>query len=465
MNTIWKADEVDYILGSKSINQWVAKGIQLDSRKVTKGDLFLAMPGTKYDGHFFLSEAFSKGAVAAVVSKFHKDDKKLDNLLKVESVPKALQNLAKEARKRTSAKIIAVTGSVGKTGTKDMLQLALMSLGYSHASQKSFNNHVGVPLTLSNMSPLAKTAVIEMGMNQTGEISEHTLIVRPHIAIITAVEEAHIENLKTLEEVAKAKAEIFQGVSEEGAAIISRDASTYDILIRSAQSKGIKNIISFGEHEESDIRLLDYKEEINNSHIIAKFNNEIYNWDLKCLGKHWALNSLSVIGVAAALKTNVKKLLYKLKNFSTPLKRGVVMKIKLPLGLIIVIDDTYNANPASMRAAFANLNLRKTEGRKILILGDMAELGSKSSFLHSQLAKDLHKTKIDLVFTAGEQMIHLFDALDPKLRGIHAKESKSLSSKILRYLKPKDTLLVKGSRSSKMEVVIDELLSNKSNLL
>lgn len=456
MSVIWNSEEINKVISVKNTESLAIEGIEIDSRKVKKGDLFCAMPGSVKDGHNFISNAFDRGAVAALAMnrpllKYSKP------VLIVKSVPKALNDIAKAARLRSKADIIAVTGSVGKTGTKEMLKSALNIFGNIHASKDSLNNHVGVPLSLARMPASTQYSILELGMNNKGEIANLTKIARPHIAIITAVEKAHFKNFINTDEIAKAKAEIFLGLDSSGTAIINRDIKNFKILENIFFSLGLKNIITFGESKESNIRLLSFTQSENNSLVKAEIFGKLYSWSLPVLGKHWGINSLIIPAVAKVLELNFTQVLKGLRNFSLPVGRGAISKINFKNGQVQIIDDSYNANPASVNAAIIKLGSLKNTGRKILVLGDMLELGEDSSALHLELLEVIENTDISLVFTVGKYMKKLFSLLPLSSRGKCVLESKNFSKVIFSFLKPEDVILVKGSNGMNMSSIANEI--------
>jgi len=445
MSNLWTNNTATQATGGKVHGTWQASRVEIDSRRVQKGDLFVAIKGERMDGHLFVADALKQGAVAAVVSQPWEG-----NHLLVPDTLKALEDLGKYARKRSRAKVVGVTGSVGKTSAKEMLRLALSTHGSVFASSGNFNNHIGTPLNLANLPPDIPFAVFEMGMNHAGEIAHLTKMVEPHVAAITNVEAVHMEFFGSIEGIAKAKAEIFEGVAAGGAAVLNRDNAMYPILAEQAKAHGIANIITFGEHVKSHCRLLDYGAGAEGCIVSADVAGHELEYTMKAIGKHWAMTSLLVLATAQALELDVEKTAAALATFDEVEGRGRV----IPVGEFLLIDDSYNASPASMRAAFAKTTevwkALGGKGRKIAALGNMLELGADSAKLHASLAADLQQNGFDLVFTAGDFMKHLHDTLPKTMRSAHVAKAAELLPLLQSALKPDDVLLVKGSHGSKM---------------
>lgn len=371
------------------------------------------------------------------------------NLLLVQDVQKGLEALAAYSRKRTKAKIIGLTGSVGKTSTKEMLRLALAPHGKVFASHGNFNNHIGAPLNLANLPLDADFAVFEMGMNHAGEISALTQMVRPEVAIITNVEAVHLEFFESVEGIADAKAEIFEGLVKGGTAILNAENAHFARLKKSAPQK----MIACG----MDVKLLEYSSNACGSAVKASVFGKEFSYVLGAIGKHWATTSLFALATAHALGLDVKKSAEALAGFSEPEGRGRPIRIRVNGGEALLIDDSYNASPASMRAAFAKTveywNAAGKQGRKIAALGDMLELGAETETLHRSLANDLQE--FDAVFTAGKHMRALHEALPQPQRGGHVEKAQGLLPLLQKSLRANDVLLVKGSHGSKMYELIN----------
>jgi len=437
--------------------------ISIDTRSLEAGELFFAIKGDRTDGHDYVAAAFARGAAAAVVDEAHAEAlKSLGPLYVVHDVLKSMEGLARAARERTRATVVAVTGSVGKTSTKEALRCVLSASGKTHASEKSFNNHWGVPLTLSRLPQDADYAVFEIGMNHAGEIAALVDMVRPHVAIVTNVAPVHLEHFENVEAIARAKAEIFAGLVEGGVAIVNRDIDTFALLAEEAKKSGAGHVLSFGE-TESDAQLADYEPKAASATILARVLGEDILFTLGALGKHLALNSLAVLLAARSVGIDARKAAEALGHFAPPQGRGARETLRLdPLfegSDFLLIDESYNANPASMRAAIDLLGAAPVsgDGRRIAALGDMLELGPSGPALHTQLAEPLEKNRIDLVFAAGPLSRWLYDGLPRERRGGWAPEAMGLEPLLLRVLRPGDALMVKGSNGSKMHALVAAL--------
>ncbi|MEQ1789483.1 MAG: UDP-N-acetylmuramoyl-tripeptide--D-alanyl-D-alanine ligase [Rickettsiales bacterium] len=443
MSALWAVADAIKATGGTSENDWCAWRVEIDSRKVQAGDLFVAVKGDNFDGHDYVADAFAKGAIAAVVSR------KLEisgNQLLVADTFKALDDLGKYNRNRSNAKIIGITGSVGKTSTKEMMKLALAAHGKTYATTGNYNNHIGTPLNLANLPLDAEFAVFEMGMNHVGEIAHLTNMVRPHIALITGVAAVHLEFFPSVDEIANAKAEIFEGLESGGIAIINADQHYF------ADIKYSK--VTFGENEKADCRLLVYKPTISGCEVSAKIMGEGFNYTLAATGKHWAVISLSVLAVVHVLGLDVCKSAAALVGFAEVEGRGRVEKITVAGGQFLLIDDSYNASPASMVAAFVKTNevwqAQGKKGRKIALLGDMLELGESSPEIHAKLAENLLEQGFDKVYTIGNLMKYLHDAIPPDLRAEHASSAVALLHALDGVFVADDVVLIKGSHGSKI---------------
>jgi UDP-N-acetylmuramoyl-tripeptide--D-alanyl-D-alanine ligase len=377
-------------------------------------------------------------------------------LLLVDDVLEALRDLARAARARSHAKVIAVTGSVGKTGTKEALQLALSPDGETHASAASYNNHWGVPLSLARCPASAEYAVFEIGMNHAGEITPLTKMVRPYVAIITAIEPVHLEYFGSLEKIADAKAEIFAGVEPGGAAVLNRDNAQYARLAAAARAAGIKRIVPFGEHADAEARLVRYSLHPDRSAVEARIFGQDVTYKLGAPGRHLVLNSLGVLAAVALVGADLALAALALDKLKPAAGRGTRISLGLPGGRALLIDESYNANPASMAAAIALLGqspVGKT-GRRIAVLGDMLELGSEGAALHGALTKLIAAASVDLVFCCGPLMHALWEALPSGARGGYAETAAALEPLVLEAISDGDAVMVKGSLGSKMGPIV-----------
>ncbi len=434
-------------------------GLSIDTRTLQAGDAFFALTDAR-DGHDFVEAALQAGASLAVVAAGKRAMLPNDApLLVVPDVLEALRALGRAARARSSAKVIGVTGSVGKTGTKEALRLALSADGETHASAKSYNNHWGVPLSLA-LCPLgARYAVFEMGMNHAGEITPLTALVRPHVAIITTVEPVHLEYFGSVEKIADAKAEIFAGVEPGGAAILNRGNPQYARLRRAAEKAGIARIASFGEHAEADARLIRCALKPASSAVQARILGHEVTYKLGAPGRHLVLNSLAVLAATVIAGADLALAALALSHWRAAEGRGSRIDLQWPGGRALLIDESYNANPASMRAAIALLGQAEIgpRGRRIAVLGDMLELGPEAAALHRGLAEPLAANAVDLVFCAGSAMRSLWQALPSARQGGYAEDAGKLEPQVVEAIGDGDAVMVKGSLGSRMSPIVKAL--------
>jgi UDP-N-acetylmuramoyl-tripeptide--D-alanyl-D-alanine ligase len=374
-------------------------------------------------------------------------------------VLEGLRDLARAARARLDARIIGVTGSVGKTGTKEALTLALSRNGNTHASVASYNNHWGVPLSLARCPQKARFAVFEMGMNHAGEIEPLTRLVRPHVAIITAIAPVHLEFFTSVEAIADAKAEIFLGLEPGGTAVINRDSPHFDALRRRATEAGVVHIVTFGEHAEADARLTALSLHPDCSTAEAHIFGTSVAYKLGAPGRHLVLNSLAVLAAAVLVGVDLAVAALALAEFKPAVGRGSRVTLDLPGGTALLIDESYNANPVSMRAAIALLGQAPVgpRGRRIAVLGDMLELGPQAAELHRGLAEPILSNAVDLVFCAGGKMRALWEALPSERRGGYAEGSAALEPEVLSAIRAGDAVMVKGSLGSKTGLIVKAL--------
>lgn len=466
MKSLWSDASAAEATGGEVRGHFHASRVEIDSRKIQLGDLFVAIKGERVDGHLYVADALARGAVAAVVSSVPEGLPRGAALVIVPDTLEALVGLGKYARARSKAQIVGITGSVGKTSTKDMMKIALAAHGKTYATTGNYNNHIGTPLNLANLPEDAKFGVFEMGMNHAGEIAYLTKMVRPHVAVITTVDAVHLEFFASLEKIADAKAEIFEGLEENGAAVINEDNAFASYLKGKAKASAIAHCASFGESPKADARMISYKATTGAAQIEAVIAGEKHSYKLAATGKHLAVNSLAVLGACHALSLNVGKSAAALAAFGEGDGRGRITTLALAGGAAQLMDDSYNASPASMRAAFAKLNeyweLSGRKGRKIAALGDMLELGSDAPSMHAALSDALIAEGIHQIFTAGALMKHLQAALPKEIRATHVQEAKQLLPLIEKSLKPGDILLIKGSHGSKMYEVAAALSTSSS---
>ncbi len=429
-------------------------GISIDSRSIAPGDLFVALADRR-DGHDFVANAFAAGAAAALVRHDYARKPGDGPLIRVADTLAGLEAIGCAARNRLGgeARVIAVTGSVGKTTTKEMLRACLSRLGPTHAADKSFNNHLGVPLTLARMPSDSRFAVFEIGMNHAGEISPLTRMVRPHAAIITTVAGVHLENFASVDEIAAAKAEILEGLEPGGIAVLNRDNDYFGYLKDMAKEANAQ-ICDFGASPFARVSLQDLSEVPGGSHVVARLakSREDVAFDLAIAGRHNVTNALAVLGAMAALGIDYRSALPALSAMAAPKGRGERIALRLPDGgSALLIDESYNANPASMRAAIAVLasEPRDKHPRRIAIVGDMLELGSDAPRLHADLASVLSRAGVDRVYCAGGLSKALFDALEEPMRGGWAETPEELEAKIVSEIGPGDAITIKGSNGAR----------------
>ncbi|MFO1116301.1 MAG: UDP-N-acetylmuramoylalanyl-D-glutamyl-2,6-diaminopimelate--D-alanyl-D-alanine ligase [Beijerinckiaceae bacterium] len=425
-------------------------GISIDTRTLAQDDLFVAIKGDNSDGHDHVRSAFEKGAAAAVIDEGHaRALAGTGPLYVVKDTLKALESLGRASRKRSKARIVAVTGSVGKTTTKEMLRVALGAAGETHASVASYNNHWGVPLTLARMPRSTKYGVFEIGMNHAGEITPLVGMVRPHVSIITRIAAVHLEHFDSIDGIADAKAEIFTGLMKGGVAILNRDDAQFARLETSARASKAGFVLTFGEDGQADATLTSCNVFGDTTRVQATVLGRKVSYTIGAPGKHVALNSLAVLLAAQAVGVNVDAAAAALEAFSSPDGRGRRERVAVAGGDIRLIDESYNANPASMRAALDLLGAAEGK-RKVAILGDMLELGGQARALHAAVASDIERNEIDTVYAAGPLMQALYEAIPAARRGAHAPDAATLQPIVLEALRPGDVVMIKGSNGSRM---------------
>lgn len=440
-------------------------GISIDSRTVGDGEAFFAITGDTHDGHDFVAAALRGGASVAAVAADRRDCAPADApLLVVDDVLAALGAVARAARLRSPGRVVAVTGSVGKTSTKEALALALGACGETHASSASFNNHWGVPLSLARMAATAHYGVFEIGMNHAGEITPLVHMVRPHVAIITTVEPVHLQHFSSVEAIADAKAEIFCGLDAGGAAVIWRDNPHYDRLTRRAREAGVDNVVAFGEHPDAATRLVNCVLHPDCSTVEALILGEAVTYKVGTPGRHHVINSLAVLTAVRLLGADLARAAVALARQAPAAGRGTRIALEFATGRALLIDESYNANPTSMRAALTVLGQAPLGpgGRRIAVLGDMLELGPGAEDLHRDLADAVRQHGIDLVFCAGPLMAALWEALPPARRGGYAATAADLEPKVAEAIRPGDAVMVKASNGSRMGPLVKALVKRHS---
>ncbi|WP_247892100.1 UDP-N-acetylmuramoylalanyl-D-glutamyl-2,6-diaminopimelate--D-alanyl-D-alanine ligase [Azospirillum sp. Sh1] len=459
---LWTAEDAAAATGGRLAgpSAWTATGVTIDSRKVAPGDLFVAIRGPNFDGHAFVGAALAAGAAAALVDHLP-DGLPADAPLLIVPVDtlEAMAALGKVARARCGARFVGVTGSVGKTGTKETLRHVLSAQGSTYATEGSLNNHWGVPLSLARLPADCAYGVFELGMNHAGELGPLSRQVKPHVAIITTVEAAHLEFFSGVEAIADAKAEIFEGLDADGVAVLNRDNGQYARLAAAARRHGLTDIWSFGAHEEADARLVDCSLHATCSAVTAVIRGERLQYCLSLPGKHWVMNSLAVLLAVKALGADVAAAARSLSSLQPVKGRGTRKRIQLPQGAFTLIDESYNASPAAMTATLEVLGKIDpgAGGRRIAVLGDMRELGDRADALHIALAEPLRAAQVDAVYACGPHMKALFDRLPATMRGAWTETSVELAPIVTGTVKGGDVIMVKGSLGSRTGLIVDAL--------
>jgi UDP-N-acetylmuramoyl-tripeptide--D-alanyl-D-alanine ligase len=454
---LWTAAELRAATGGTLAREAAAGGVSIDSRSVAPGDLFVALRDAR-DGHDFVAEALARGAAAAMVDRDPPGVAPDAPLLRVAETLAGLAALGTAGRARTAARVVGVTGSVGKTGTKDMLRLALGAHGPAHAAVASYNNHWGVPLTLARMPREAAFAVIEIGMNNPGEIAPLARMARPHAVCITAIGEAHIGHMGSLAAIAEEKGSIAAGLEPAGVAVLNRDTPFFPRLAGIARAHGAARILGFGKDAAAEVRLLEATTGPEGTRARIALPDGVAEVALPdAIGLHHAQNACAALAVVAALGLDVAGAAAALADYAPGAGRGAARPVALPGGgTALLVDESYNAAVPAMRAALATLALRPATGRRIAVLGDMRELGAFSADLHEGLAPDA-AAAADLVFTCGPEMARLHARLPAARRGAHAPDSAALAPLVRAALRDGDVVLVKGALGSRMKIIIEAL--------
>jgi UDP-N-acetylmuramoyl-tripeptide--D-alanyl-D-alanine ligase len=433
-------------------------GFSIDSRSLAPGEVFIALKNVR-DGHAFVPAALAAGAAAAVVGNDYGAAGSAGALIRVEDTLRALEDIARAARRRSGATIVAVTGSVGKTGTKEMLRLCLEGLGPTHASEKSFNNQWGVPLTLARMPPDSRHAVFEIGMNHPWEIAPLSRMVNPHVAVITAVEPVHLAHFADVADIARAKAEIFAGLAPGGTAVLPHDSAHYQVLRACAANSGAR-IVSFGCRPGADFRAADVAAGEGGSTVVAAHGARRLAYRLGAPGEHYVSNSLAVLAALDALGVDVIGCLPSLTQARAPVGRGARTLLAAAGGQMLLIDESYNANPASVRAALAAMATtpRAAFPRRVAVLGDMLELGQAAAELHGGLKPALDAAAVDLVLACGPMMRRPYQALAAAQQGGWAPSADELRPALIASLRAGDVVMVKGSLGMRMASLVEAML-------
>jgi UDP-N-acetylmuramoyl-tripeptide--D-alanyl-D-alanine ligase len=468
--TIWTKSELitalsDQLLQHNLGSDLVIDAVVIDSRKTPKSGLFIALKGENNDGHNFLKQAFANGCRVALIDDLKAIDESTKEFILVKNTFVALYKLAEFSRQRSKAKIIAITGSVGKTSVKEILKLTFSTQGKTFATQGNLNNHIGLPLSLCNFSADCEYGIFEMGMNHLNEIEPLSKLTKPHLAIITNVGPVHIENFKNEEEIALAKSEIFCGLTEDGIALINSDNHHFSFLKKRAESFKIKpeDIISFAQKNSADYQILQFAvKDAQTSEVKAKLkNNQEISYQIASSNLITIFNSIIAIAAIDLLEGDLTKVLPAFKKLETPTGRGKIIEAEIATKKIIIIDDSYNASVLSMRAGLEHAaNLKKILGKKRLVvaLGDMLELGEKSIELHEKVIEYLQEYCVDFAVLVGSQMTKAAKNLPTKFYQ-NFPDSSSASLEIQGFLNDDDILYVKGSRGMKMEKIIENLIN------
>lgn len=464
MNLLWTSDALVAAMDGRPVGHLPrgVSGISIDSRSLQPGDAFFAIRGETMDGHDFATAAVKAGAVLLVVSeeKLPALGRLTAPMIVVPDVLEALEKLGIAARDRAQARIVAVTGSVGKTSTKEALRHGLSAVGSVHASAASFNNHWGVPLTLARMPAECDYAVFEIGMNHENEIRPLVKMVRPHVAIVTSIAPAHLGHFNSMDDIARAKAEIFEGLEPGGTALLNRDDGRFRLLDELARQVGVKKVIGYGENAKAQVRLTNFVLHADHSIMTADVDGQEVAAKIGAPGRHVVQNVLAVLGTAKLVDADVARVALAMGDLVPERGRGRRHKLRLPGGTFTLIDESYNANPASMKAAMSLLEATPVEpgARRIAVLGDMLELGDHSSRLHGALADLIAKTSTDLVFLAGPEMRALADRLPEEFPAEHRANGEELRLVLMQAIRPGDVVMVKASKSIGFAKLVDALM-------
>lgn len=458
---LWTLDDLVAATGGRVVGTPAAsiEGISIDSRSIGEGEAFFAIKGDSRDGHEFVAGALERGAALAVVAEARLAEVPAGGrYVVVDDVLAAMTRLAVAARARSTARIVAVTGSVGKTSTKEALRHVLAEQGETHASVASYNNHWGVPLTLARMPASADFGIFEIGMNHAGEIAPLVGLVRPHVAVVTTVAPVHLEYFRDVDAIAEAKAEIFSGLEPNGAAVVDGDIAQTPILVAAAEARGAR-VVRFGAGEGLEARLLQSSLQSDNSTVMAVILDQPITYKIGAPGRHVVKNSLAVLAVVKLVGGDLARAGLALAAMTPPQGRGKRHTLHLDHGEATLIDESYNANPVSMRAAIdllghAVVGLR---GRRIAVLGDMLELGRHGKRLHEELAGALKAARVDRVYLAGELMHALWHELPTEMQGAYALASDDIEATLLAAVRPGDVIMVKGSHGSRMGPIVEAL--------
>jgi len=465
MTHLWTSNDLVKAMDGRSFGTLPdgIDGISIDSRSLNRGDAFFAIKGETMDGHDYATAAVKAGAAVLVVAegKLPGLGRLTAPMIVVPDVLVALEKAGIAARARTQAKIIAVTGSVGKTTTKEALRHVLSAVGRVHASDKSFNNHWGVPLTLARMPADTDFGVFEIGMNHENEIRPLVKMVRPHVAIVTMIAPAHLGHFNSMDDIARAKAEIFEGIEPNGYALLNRDDQRWKLLEKLARDAGVQHIVGFGENARAQFRLMKHELLADHSDISVKIGGKEMDARIGAPGRHMVQNVLAVLGAARLTGADLPKVVAALADLSAGQGRGRQHRLDVGSGNFTLIDESYNANPASMKAAIELLDATpiSADGRRIAVLGDMLELGSHSAKLHAGLAATLSENHTDIVLMAGPHMKNLADVLKGDIKTEYRASADELKPILLDAIRPGDVVMIKSSKGIGFSKLVDALLA------
>ncbi len=452
MTALWSAADLARAIGGRLAVPFAAYGVSIDTRSLAPGDLFVALEGDNRDGHDFVAGALAKGAAGALVHRPVTDLAADAPLLMVSDTLAGLHQLGSFARARFGGKLVAVTGSVGKTTTKEMLRTILSARGATHAAEASYNNHWGVPLTLARLPTTTRFGVVEIGMNHAGEIAPLARLARPHVALITTIGRAHVGHLGGIEAIADEKVSIARGLEPGGTLLLPADSPLLDRMRRAA---GDARVITFGAGEQADARLLDLACDAEGSDVTARIVGIDVRFRLAAPGGHMAMNAVAALAGAAMLGADVAAGADALQGFTAVAGRGARRPIAVRGGQALLLDESYNASSASVRAALAVLRLQPA-ARRLAVLGDMLELGAEGPAEHADLAPDV-AAAADALFTCGTLSRNLFEAIPAAVRAAHAPDAATLAPIVAAAAGPGDAILVKGSLGSRMRLVVAAL--------
>ncbi|HEX8526458.1 UDP-N-acetylmuramoyl-tripeptide--D-alanyl-D-alanine ligase [Allosphingosinicella sp.] len=459
MTSLWTSSEIAEAVSGKASASFEVGGVAFDSREVGPGDLFIALKGEATDGHRFVGQALAAGAAGLLVSEPVEGPHVL-----IGDTMAALNDLGRASRERSSAKIVGVTGSAGKTGTKEALYAALdrSAGGRAHRSLKSYNNHTGVPLSLARMPSETRFGVFEMGMNHSGELAALTRLVRPHVAIVTAIAPAHREFFSSEQAIADAKAEIFEGLEEGGTALVPEDSPHRDRLVAAARPYAAR-ILTFGFGEGADVRAnYAIRAPGGGTTVTATLGEAHLSYTVSQPGRHWVSNSLAVLGAVDSVGGDLAAAGLALSDLPGLKGRGQRHWLAIDGGEALLIDESYNANPASMAATLANFGEENVAGRRIAVLGAMRELGEESPSFHAALAAPIERSKVDWAILVGEEMEALAKALGSRIKLAHVADADAAVGLVREEIGPGDAILVKGSNSVGLATLVEALARGKS---